>query len=429
MVTQTQNQNETTKHIENINNPININDLDVITKGNKLNPIKPTIISELHSEPRIPTHPIIKIKPKIQKKQDTEKDIKGDNSGIDNVIESRPTVAKEENKGSKYNINNYLAIYNRMKTGTDPLQLPKKTATQLSIERLLDNMTCPMCKVDMIKDSGIYICKGCAIELNSTISGEAEWNNYDDQVDSSRCNNVTNMLLYESSFSTNIQLNYRSSLSMKKLGVLQTWLNMSPKERSLKEVFDTISYYCSTKLPQSIIQLSHMLYKKVVEKQQNHGKNTLSRGDIRDGLICACVYYSCYLHNVNRSHREIGEMLDVDESDVTRGCKLFFKLMNGEYDLANNVLTYNDFVDRFCSHLGLDDDIKKKVHEIAKKATEMSILDDKSPVSIASGVIYFISNIYCLNLSKNIIAQQCGSSTATITKTYNTLIDNMESLL
>jgi transcription initiation factor TFIIB len=410
MVIQTLTQNETNKTIENIYNSININDLPVIT-GNKTgsNYERPNIVVELHSELRKLAEPIIKVKPKIVPKKREE---------------SQPVQPPQKT----YDINKYLDVYKKIKNVSIPEPV-KKTATQLSIERLLDSMNCPVCQNDMLKDNGIFVCKGCALELNSTISGEAEWNNYDDQVDGNRCNNVTNMLLYESSFSTNIQLSYNSSLFLKKLGVLQSWLNMSPKERSLKDVFDTISYYCSTKLPQSIIQLSHMLYKKVVEKQQNHGKNTLSRGDIRDGLICACVYYSCYLHNVNRSHREIGEMLDVEESDVTRGCKLFFKLMNDDYDLANNVLTYKDFVDRFCSNLGLSDDIKKKVHTVAKKATEMSIIDDKSPVSIASGAIYFISNIYSLNLSKNIISQQCGSSTATITKTYSILIDNMETLL
>ena len=366
MVIQTTTQNETNTTIENIHNSININDLPVI-KGINLSYKRPNIVVKLHNEPREIAQPIIKIKPKIVPKKKEE------------------LIKTEAPK--TYDINKYLNIYKKIKNESTEESI-KKTATELSIERLLDGMSCPMCKHDMLKDNGIYICKGCALELNSTISGEAEWNNYDEKSEGSRCNNITNMLLYESSFSTNIQLSYNSSLFLKKLGVLQTWLNMSPKERSLKEVFDTISYYCSTKLPQSIIQLSHMLYKKVVEKQQNHGKNTLSRGDIRDGLICACVYYSCYLHNVNRSHREIGEMLEVEESDVTRGCKLFFKLMNDDYDLANNVLSYNDFVDRFCSNLGLDDEIKKKVHDIAKKATEMSIIDDKSPISIASGSIY-----------------------------------------
>lgn len=295
-----------------------------------------------------------------------------------------------------------------------------------------EDIICPVCSKDsLIINNGVKLCSSCGTELGNEISSEAEWRYYSDsnKTDPNRCGVANNPLLYESSFSTSIATNTYSSYFYKTINKLQTWQMMSPQERSLKTVFDRIFHQANVKgIPSSIIQYAQSLFKTVI-KEQGKTAHRLSRGSNRDGLIAACLFYSCSLHKVNRSKKEIAQIFEMDESDVTKGCKLFFKLMNKIMCLTANVMTHTDFIDRFCSNLGLSDNIKKMVHQIADKAWTLGIVQNNTPPTIAAGAIFFVSTIYNLNLSKKIISQQCQTSHVTITKTYNILINHLEDLL
>lgn len=297
-----------------------------------------------------------------------------------------------------------------------------------------EHLTCPVCEKDALTiENGITVCTACGTETGCNIDTEAEWRNYganDNKPDQNRCSNANNILLYESSFSTKIATNGYSNYFYKTLSKLQSWQMMSPKERSLKDVFDTIFHQANLKgIPSSIIQYAQVLFKTVTEEQLKNGKNKLCRGDKRDGLIAACLFYSCSLHKVNRSKKEIAQIFEIEESDVTRGCKLFFKLMNKKICLTSNVMTHSDFIARFCSNLGLHEKVQEKVRDIADKAYKLGIVQNNTPPTIAAACIFFVSTIYSLNLSKKLISQQCGTSQVTITKTYNKLINYMEDLI
>jgi transcription initiation factor TFIIB len=292
---------------------------------------------------------------------------------------------------------------------------------------------CPLCnKESLTIENGSPVCTECGTEAETScnIDCSAEWRNDDGKTEQNRCGGVNNMLLYESSFSTKISVHYYSSYLYKNINRLQTWQMMPSKERSLKDVFDKIFHQGNMSgVPMSIIQHAQILFKTVVDEQIKNGKNKICRGDKRDGLIAACLFYSCSIHKVNRSKKEIAQIFEIDETDVTRGCKLFFKLMNNKICLTNNIMTHEDFIDRFCSNLGLDANITDVVHKIADKAYNLGIVQNNTPPTIATGCIFFVSTIYSLNLSKKLISQQCGISQVTITKTYNKLINYMSDLL
>ena len=62
---------------------------------------------------------------------------------------------------------------------------------------------------------------------------------------------------------------------------------------------------------------------------------------------------------------------------------------------------------------------------IARKIEEDSIINDNTPHSIAAGIIYFISQICNLNITKHDIKVVCGVSEVTINKCYKKL-DNIK---
>lgn len=291
---------------------------------------------------------------------------------------------------------------------------------------------CPICKRDsLLIQNGITICGECGTEASCNIDTKAEWNWYkDSKVNNNRCGPANNELLYESSFSTRIATNGKNKYIYRVINKLQSWQMMSAQERSLKQVFDTIYQQASLKgIPQTIIEHAQVLFKKVTQEQSKYGKTKLCRGGKREGLIAACLYYSCNLNKVNRTKKEIANIFEINESDVTRGCKIFFKLMNKKVCLTDNIMTYHDFIDRYCSNLGLNHTVRATVKKIADKAHELGIVQNNTPPTIVAASIFLVSTIYSLNLSKNLISQQCGTSQVTITKTYNKLINNIEHLI
>ena len=98
---------------------------------------------------------------------------------------------------------------------------------------------------------------------------------------------------------------------------------------------------------------------KVIVQSHNPHHNTIrdvniSRGDNRDGIIAACVYFACRDENVPRSTKEIAGYFDIKLQDMTRGIKKFRE----NWRLANPNNTDDifksessnpiDFIERYC---------------------------------------------------------------------------------
>jgi transcription initiation factor TFIIIB Brf1 subunit/transcription initiation factor TFIIB len=184
----------------------------------------------------------------------------------------------------------------------------------------------------------------------------------------------------------------------------------------------------SHSLTANIIDFSHHLYSEV-SQQQNDGK--LSRGDNRDGLIAACLFYACKEYEVSRSPQEIGNICDVSTSDVTRGINLFYELMKNcpLINLNQYITKYSDFIERFCNCLNIDSLLTKEIMVLAKKVDHLKILIKNTPQAMACGCIFFITTMHNTGLTKTYIAEKCGISVPTITKSYERLLPYTQKLI
>jgi len=287
---------------------------------------------------------------------------------------------------------------------------------------------CPSCHYfGLFIDEGILLCRNCLCEYGGIIDDTAEWRNYsvDDHhmSDPARCGTFINPLMIESSYGTT--LGYTRNNYFNHLKQLNNWQAMPYHERSLKLVFDRLTQNgFNNGLTLNIVEFSHKLFAEVSKIQSNIGETKLSRGDIRDGLISACLFYSCKEYEVSRSPQEIGKICNVRTSDVTRGINLFYELMKNSKSINLNkyITKYSDFIERYCNNLGIDPKIAIEIMILGKKVDELKILTKNTPQAMACGCIFFVTTMYNMGITKTNIAEKCGISVPTITKSYEKLL-------
>ena len=287
---------------------------------------------------------------------------------------------------------------------------------------------CPNChQSDLVLEDGVLMCHVCQLEFGNIIDDTAEWRcyNVDDHhvSDPIRCGATINPLLIESSYSTSI--GYTRNPYYSHLKQLNDWQSMPYHERSLKIVFDDLTQ-CGTLhgLTTNIIDFSHRLFAEATERQNTQSETKLSRGDIRDGLISACLFFACKEYDVSRSPQEISKICGVDITHVTKGINLFCVLMKDSKLINVNryITKYSDFVERYCNSLGIEGDLVTEIIELGNKVDQLKIPIKNTPQALACGCILFVINMYKLNITKTIIAEKCGISVPTITKSYERLL-------
>jgi transcription initiation factor TFIIB len=288
--------------------------------------------------------------------------------------------------------------------------------TNSSTEDLDDFTHCIHCSSNqLVLDEGNYVCLSCGTLYERYIDTSAEWRFYghDDSKtsDPTRCGLPTNELLPESSLGTIIGSGIGECYEMRILRKYQMWNSMTYKERTLYNIFDSLTLNAvNSGIPPTIIDEAKALYKKISELK-------LSRGENRSGLIASSIYMSCKTHNVPRSAKEIAKIFNLKTTTMTKGCKKFQEIL--QMDLAST--TAADFILRFCSKLNLDKEIKDICMYVVNKAEDMSIVSEAIPTSCAAGCIYLVCSLCGASVDKKTLATACGVSVVTISKCYKRL--------
>jgi transcription initiation factor TFIIB len=271
------------------------------------------------------------------------------------------------------------------------------------------------CNCEIILDDGNYICSKCNTIIERFIDMQAEWRYYgceDSKVnDPTRCGMPVNDLLPNSSLGSIISNQSNESYDMKLIRKYHMWNSMTYKERSLYNIFDSITVNAANNgIPTSIIEEAKALYKKLSESR-------ISRGENRSGLIASSIYMSCKSNKVPRSTKEIAKIFNLKLTTMTRGCKKFQDIMNMNLESS----CPNDFIKRFASKLGISKDIVELCQEVVLKADDLNIVSENTPPSIAAASLYLCIVICNLGIQKKDLATTCEISQVTLTKCYKKL--------
>ena len=292
---------------------------------------------------------------------------------------------------------------------------------------------CECCESSLVtNDEGFLTCtnKLCGIIYKDMIDQSAEWRYYgandNHSEDPTRAGPPINPLLRESSFGCKVICSSSASYEMRKIRKYTEWQSMPYKEKSQYDEFQRITILASQSgIPKLIIDDAMRYHKKISEKKTFRGLN-------RDGIIAASIYVAARINSYPRTAKEIATIFHLDNTSATKGCKNAVSIIN---DLENNMVnedkttlcktTPSSFIERYCSKLNINNEITKLCNFVALRIENNNLIPENTPHSIAAGIVYFVSQVCHLNVSKKQVNQVSEISEVTINKCYKKL-DNMK---
>lgn len=301
-----------------------------------------------------------------------------------------------------------------------------------------DREKCERCESMLaFSEEGFLTCTNskCGIIYKDIVDHSAEWRYYgaDDNQNSdpTRCGMPINPLLEESSYGCKVLCMGPMSYEMRKIRRYTEWQSMPYKEKSQYDEFQIIITYAQNAgMPKIIIDDAIRYHKKISEY------NLTFRGDNRDGIIAGSVYIACRINDYPRTAKEIANIFHLDVTSATKGCKNALSIIsNIEKNLEENEKTNlgatkpEAFIERFCSKLNINNELTKLCHFISMKIEKKDIMPENTPHSIAAGIVYFISQLCQLNISKREIKTVSEISEVTINKCYKKLEKMKEELV
>ena len=371
---------------------------------------------------------------------------KGITSNLD-IHKSIQTKKNKEKVFSRNEIKNMWKLFdhNNDNTNNDITDnITPECIYRKESNNIINNDICVSCKSHLfIGDDGLMICpnKKCSLIYKDNLDNSAEWRFYgpDDNnlTDPTRCGMPINPLLQESSYSCKVLCHGKQSYEMHKIRRYTDWVSMPYKEKSHYDEFQLIiNMSKNAGIPKLIIDDAMRYHKQISEKKTYRGSN-------RDGIIAASIYISCKVNNYPRTPKEIASIFNLNNSSATKACKNAIFIINeiqhnnrymfqdnndNDNDKNNDINSNNKislnsttpltFIQRYCSKLNINMELTKLCEFIASKIIKNDLIPENTPHSIAGGIIYYISQICSLNISKLDITNISKISEVTINKCY-----------
>ena len=332
---------------------------------------------------------------------------------LEQSISRIPTTHKTyKNKIKDNNNNNNKAdLWKKINESFD-IEIDKKQfkKDETSVECIYRNSgqreNCDTCQSAVsLSDEGFLICTNpkCSIIYKDIVDQTAEWRYYgvdDNQTsDPTRCGLPVNPLLVESSFGCKILCDGVSSYEMRKIRRYTEWQASPHKEKTQYNEFQHITIIANNAgIPKIIIDEALRCHKKISEHQTFRGSN-------RDGIIAASVYIAFRIHDCPRTAKEIATIFNLDNTRPEA------------------------FIERYCTRLHVNGELTKLSQFIALRIEKNNLIPENTPHSIAAGIIYFVSQICGLNISKKDVNKISETSEVTINKCFKKLESIKEQLI
>lgn len=167
-------------------------------------------------------------------------------------------------------------------------------------------------------------------------------------------------------------------------------------------------------LPRDIKEGASGLYHKARKKQ-------LTKGRSIEEITSAILYITCRQYGVPRTLKEIKAVSKVGQKEIGRAYRFLLR----ELSLKLSPTSPVEFVPRFCSKLGLDEEVRIKAIEIIKEAMEKELANGRNPIGIAAAAIYIAVILYGKQRTQKEVSDVTGVTEVTIRNIYPELIKEL----
>jgi len=232
---------------------------------------------------------------------------------------------------------------------------------------------------------GIHICVDCGLVIQGAPES-CEWNNYKKedgsfQVSGQRADLYVSDNPYDKGGSVPGFNKYSFAMRLHYQQVF------SHKQKTFWKISEKLQNYCTLmKIPTVVMSDAKNMWHICMES----GK--LTRASVRNGLISACLYYSCINNAVHVDRQKLIDGTDGNQKGFLKGEKIFLEIMgtHGRFkNLAkeNTDIKENDSFVKFCNILELQFSVSNICNDVYTKNAHK--LDSVTPKSAIAGILFY----------------------------------------
>ncbi|WVZ05764.1 hypothetical protein V8G54_019110 [Vigna mungo] len=203
--------------------------------------------------------------------------------------------------------------------------------------------------------------------------------------------------------------------TIKVLHIINLFLVVEVPWRAFLQKSSTTAFAMAAMGPPLNKDRANEIYKRVEDQKSSRGRN-------QDALLAACLYIACRQEDKPRTVKEICSVANgASKKDIGRAKEYVVKQLGLEKGQSVEMGTIHagDFMRRFCSNLGMNNQAVKAAQEAVQKSEEFDIR--RSPISIAAAVIYIITQLSDDKKPLKDISVATGVAEGTIRNSYKDL--------
>jgi len=275
------------------------------------------------------------------------------------------------------------------------------------------NSTCIFCKsFECIVDSeeGRYVCTKCGRD-NGEILDSQEWRSSNDDMkkngDQSRVGMPINESFPKASLSCII-----GGYGNQPFRRYQKYNTMDYDERSLLKNFQFIDTSTDDLCSEAVKEHAKNVYKKISEDENKRGKK-------KQSIMAACVCFASQGRDIDVDKEKLSENFLVTKKKFTKGCNFYKEQLfekEPEYYAKMKPISAEDEIKKICHMISMEELYTNITCYVAYMAMELGVVIKNTPISIAIGSIFLVSNLYEIPIDRKDLSSKCDISDVTINK-------------
>jgi transcription initiation factor TFIIB len=171
---------------------------------------------------------------------------------------------------------------------------------------------------------------------------------------------------------------------------------------------------CALKLPNNIKEEASVLYRKAMKKG-------LIKGRSIEELVSAMLYITCRQYEVPRTLKEVAAISRSPLKKIRRAYIFLLRKLELKLAPADPAL----YIPRFCSKLGLSEEIRERAVDILKDDKGTGVAKGWGPIGTAAAAIYIAAMLSGEKITEKEIAKVAGTTEITIRDRYKELVTRL----